>query len=616
MIRGSYRLVRRLGSGGSGEVWVGRHVKTDGVAAVKVLRQRRAMTQRRLFAREGRAIAQLSHPHIVRLFEVGPEHIATALVDGSDLQRRLRGGIDAAAALRVTAQIGSALAYAHARGIVHRDVKPGNILVDRQGNAFLADFGLAHFTDDPDEAIAGGTPSFMAPEQARGRSAGPAADQYSLARTVVDMLIGGAPSLTADDALAQLPRAVAPLRDILHVATRDEPTQRWPSVDALLQRLASVPLPEVEAAVRLAPERRPVAPLLWSGAPSRVAQVGPAIARADYRLSEIEAAFAMPAEGARKFRESTGYAELGWSIYGRTDRLGPLGPFALARAGEIVVLLHGWLCTRELWHDMAMALVRDQPDALVLVPDLAGCGESRFGEVTDEQLQPRALGAMVMRWLGLLGLRELPGVLCGHSMAGLAILTIDPALLGDRLARVTLTPALMELVPLQRAIGLSAARLVELSVRLPRLRRAIDALVGNPLTAPGLGHDIRHTMKREFARATPHVVATLARAVCNLRMGPRALEGVEVVLGERDPTLPRRVDAAMLARFGCSPDRFHMMASGGHLPHLSDVNHPEWTARNQDELVRIIASVLLSCAQGKVGGSAPTTSDPTEVLRR
>src|SRR5690348_15477800 len=101
-IRGSYRLVRRLGAGGSGEVWVGRHVVTDGVGAVKLLRGRRGREGgRRMFAREANAIARLSHPHIVSLFELGAEHIVTAFVDGSDLARRMRGGVDAALAKRV-----------------------------------------------------------------------------------------------------------------------------------------------------------------------------------------------------------------------------------------------------------------------------------------------------------------------------------------------------------------------------------------------------------------------------------------------------------------------------------------------------------------------------------
>ncbi len=133
--------MRRLGAGGTGEVWVGKHVTTGGLAAVKLFRARRARAAHRLlFVREGAIIARLSHPHIVRL---GDEHLVTQLVDGSDLGRSLRSGVDAASARRIAVQIGAALAYAHGRGVVRRDVEPGNILIDRNNNAFLGDFGAA-----------------------------------------------------------------------------------------------------------------------------------------------------------------------------------------------------------------------------------------------------------------------------------------------------------------------------------------------------------------------------------------------------------------------------------------------------------------------------------------
>src|SRR5205823_5058416 len=169
--------------------------------------------------REGAIIARLAHPHIVRLFELGDEHIATQLVDGSDLGRRLRSGVDVASARRIAVQIGSALAYAHGRGVVHRDVKPGNLFVDRNGNAFLGDFGLATLPEDhPAQVVRGGTPGFMAPEQARGEAVGPAADQYSLARTVVEILAGGSDGADVDDALVLLLPSAAPMAELLRVA--------------------------------------------------------------------------------------------------------------------------------------------------------------------------------------------------------------------------------------------------------------------------------------------------------------------------------------------------------------------------------------------------------------
>ena len=605
-IRGSYRLVRRLGAGGTGEVWVGKHVVTDGLAAVKLFRARKAREAHRLlFVREGAIIARLSHPHIVRLFELGDEHIATQLVEGSDLGRRLRSGVDVASARRIALQIGSALAYAHGRGVIHRDVKPGNILVDRNGNAFLGDFGMATLPEDhPAQAVRGGTPGFMAPEQARGETVGPPADQYSFARTLLEILVGGSDGADVDDALAMLPPPAAPLAELLRVASRSAPDARFRNMDELVARLHDVALPEVAPAVRLASERRLLSPYAWAASAHRVDEPAPAIGRADFRLSDLEARALLPADACAKFRAETGYADFGWTLYARTDRLGPIGPSTLARASELVVMLHGWACTRSVWHELALAVFRDNADALVLVPDVHGFGESQMPDATADQMRPKALGSAKLYWLSLLGLRDLPGALVGHSMSGLSISMLAPAQLGPRLARVAITPAFMEVVPWARFMMRMGWWLLLAAGRSKLARGLVGRILGlQAFSAPGVSREDRLMMARNVVTAPMRTLALLAHNILSTRLSPASLRGVELVFGEKDPMQPPRAQKKLVAQFGGDRDRVHHMGSGGHFPHMPFVDHPEWTARNQDELVRIIGAVLLSSTEGAVAST-------------
>ncbi len=272
---GTYALVRRLGSGGMGEVWLGQQAVSGGLGAVKRVRPGARGQWCGFLQREGRAIARLCHPHIVPLFEVGVEHLVTAFIDGTNLERRLQAPIDARSAVRIIRQIASALGHAHGRGVVHGDVKPANILLDRSGNAYLADFGVARLLDDEDNRW-GGTPAFMAPEQLRGEPAAPAADQYALGRTLLEMLIGvEIPVFGAAAALSELPTDLPPaLRSAVIRAMATDPADRFPAVQDLAETLANIDLAAVSPPARLANPQRSPELFRWCAAARATQSVG------------------------------------------------------------------------------------------------------------------------------------------------------------------------------------------------------------------------------------------------------------------------------------------------------------------------------------------------------
>ncbi|MCO4747201.1 MAG: serine/threonine-protein kinase PknK, partial [Proteobacteria bacterium] len=190
---GPYRLLSELGRGGMGVVWLAEH-PTYGRVAVKLMTAKGLRTPgaKAAFRNEARAMAGMDHPNIARVLDTGvvPEgqaalpagapYLVQTLAEGGTLEQhapytwpQLRG---------VLREILAALAHAHARGVVHLDLKPANVLLDGAGHALLADFGIAHAMGDVTLALAGGTPQYMAPEQfeERARDLGPWTDLYSL----------------------------------------------------------------------------------------------------------------------------------------------------------------------------------------------------------------------------------------------------------------------------------------------------------------------------------------------------------------------------------------------------------------------------------------------------
>jgi len=195
VVAGRYSLERELGRGGMGVVFLARDVALDRRVAIKLLPPDLAADEgiRDRFLREARTAAGLSHPNVVQVHAV-EQHgdlvfFVMAFVDGETLGARVRrdGPLRASDVMRVTQEVAWALAHAHARGVIHRDVKPENVLIDRESDrAMVTDFGIAREVESGDRTPSGpifGTPQYMSPEQATGGPVDPRSDLYSLGVT-------------------------------------------------------------------------------------------------------------------------------------------------------------------------------------------------------------------------------------------------------------------------------------------------------------------------------------------------------------------------------------------------------------------------------------------------
>ncbi len=185
---GPYEILWPIGAGGMGEVWKARDSRLDRIVAIKQLKGNRADH----FEQEARAIAALNHPHICHLYDIGPDYLVMEYVDGKPLQGRL----PVEESVRLVTEVAGALAEAHSHGILHRDIKPNNIVLTTAGEAKLLDFGVAKLmAQDPDvtRTMDGpliGTPPYMSPEQVRGESLDARSDLFSLGAVFYECLTG------------------------------------------------------------------------------------------------------------------------------------------------------------------------------------------------------------------------------------------------------------------------------------------------------------------------------------------------------------------------------------------------------------------------------------------
>jgi TolB-like protein/Flp pilus assembly protein TadD/tRNA A-37 threonylcarbamoyl transferase component Bud32 len=220
-LSGTYRIEGEIGSGGMATVYRAEDLKHDRQVALKVLRPELAMELGAdRFVREIEIAAKLVHPHILPLFDSGQAdgflYYVMPYVEGESLEYRIarEGKLPAEEAIRLTDQIASALTYAHEQGVVHRDIKPGNILLAGD-QAIVADFGIARVLEAASTegltftGLAVGTPAYMSPEQAMGGEEVDArSDVYSLGCVVYEMMTGGAPFEGTDPAAAAAKRKV------------------------------------------------------------------------------------------------------------------------------------------------------------------------------------------------------------------------------------------------------------------------------------------------------------------------------------------------------------------------------------------------------------------------
>ncbi|MFL5614390.1 MAG: serine/threonine-protein kinase [Gemmatimonadaceae bacterium] len=200
-----YSVERELGRGGMGAVFLARDVRLERFVAIKVLPPHLAAETelRELFLREARTAGRLSHPHIVAVFRAdelaGHPFFAMPFIEGENLAERLaaHGPLPAPDAVRCLREVSWALAYAHARGVVHRDVKPENIMIERgAGRAIVTDFGIARVEFAPvlaQDALILGTASYMSPEQIAGEPLDGRSDLYSLGVVGFQLLSGRLP---------------------------------------------------------------------------------------------------------------------------------------------------------------------------------------------------------------------------------------------------------------------------------------------------------------------------------------------------------------------------------------------------------------------------------------
>src|SRR5687768_15952460 len=263
MVDGRYRIIRRIGSGGMADVYEAEDTQLGRRIALKLLYRRFAEDAEFVerFRREASSAAGLNHPNVVQVFDRGQwdgtYYIAMELLEGRNLKQIVReyGALEPSLAVDIVLQILKAARFAHRRGVVHRDIKPHNVIVDDEGRAKVTDFGIARAgaSDMTETGSIMGTAQYLSPEQAQGQPVDARSDLYSIGIVLYELLTGTLP-FDADSPvtialkqvsetpvrLRELNPAVPPALDaVVMRALRKEPAERFQDADAFLAALES-----------------------------------------------------------------------------------------------------------------------------------------------------------------------------------------------------------------------------------------------------------------------------------------------------------------------------------------------------------------------------------------
>jgi hypothetical protein len=330
---GQYEVQDLIGQGAMGVVYRAYHVQLERTGAVKVLQGIAPdgdSTAR--FRHEAQAIAQMRHPNIVNVFDFGeyegtPYMIIEYVPGGSLASRMKQGSMDTGAALKYLRGMAAGLDYAHSLGIIHRDVKPANVLLERDESPVIADFGLVKLMQSTSlrsmTGVTTGTPAYMSPEQVTGGKIGPPADRYSLATIAYEMLTGSIPfdgEGLMEVLYAQVHReaplpstrnsSLSPQVDaVVMRGMAKDPAARWESctafVDALAAALAGKAEPAVARTVAMAPPVASTMPLATPVA-AAVAVATPPRAAAVYAGATVAMPYPASAQPVAKKKSRKG----------------------------------------------------------------------------------------------------------------------------------------------------------------------------------------------------------------------------------------------------------------------------------------------------------------------